>query len=54
MWTNHEIISSIDDIIADFNKSLPIQNAYIARHYVWRLKWVFWKDYIKMRLALWK
>jgi len=49
-WEPEEIVSDIDDIVRDFDLPNIYYSNMMARHYVWRLKWVFWKDYIKIVL----
>jgi len=51
VWTSEQIRVDISDMISDFAETSDITNDIIARHYVWRLKWIFWKDYITMRLS---
>lgn len=49
-WSREEVISSIDDVIQPlFSKTILYPNT-IARHYLWRLKWIYWTEYFKMRL----
>lgn len=49
-WRTDEIKVDISDILSDFNDTIDPRCCTIARHYVWRLKWVFWKDYVTMRI----
>lgn len=49
-WSREEIISSIDDIVQPlFSKTIMYPNT-VARHYLWRLKWIYWTEYFKMRM----
>lgn len=52
VWTPDQIRVDISDMMSDFAETSEITNEMIARHYVWRLKWIFWKDYITMRLSI--
>ena len=48
-WSSKEIISSIDDVLDPFfTVPLRYENTK-ARHYLWRLKWIYWTEYFKMR-----
>ena len=53
-WNPDEIKVDISDILADFTATSEVTSGLIARHYVWRSKWIFWKDYINMRLKMTK
>jgi len=48
-WTMQEITSEIDDLfyIFSFKKNIRYPNM-IARHYLYFLKWIYWKEYIRM------
>lgn len=48
-WGTKEIISSIDDVLAPFFSRPILHKDTIARHYLWRLKWIYWTEYFKMR-----
>lgn len=49
-WSMHEITSEISDLMNSFF-SKPIKyEGMIARHYLWRLKWIYWRDFLNMRL----
>lgn len=49
-WTMNEITSEIDDLLKPFfSKTIKYPNM-IARHYLWRLKWIYWKDFLTMVL----
>lgn len=49
-WSREEVISSIDDVVQPlFSKTIMYPNT-VARHYLWRLKWIYWTEYYKMRL----
>ena len=48
-WSCEEVISSIYDIAQPlFSKTIMYSNT-VARHYLWRLKWIYWTEYFKMR-----
>lgn len=49
-WTREEIISSIDDVIQPFFSKTILYPNTIARHYLYRLKWIYWTEFFKMRL----
>lgn len=49
-WNEREVICSIDDIINPFFSEPILYESTIARHYLWRLKWIYWTEYFKMRL----
>lgn len=48
-WNAKEIVSSIDDVIAPFFSPSILYECTRARHYFWRLKWLYWTEYFKMR-----
>lgn len=49
-WDFESVTSKIDDgifpIIPDYKKQY---NHFIARHYVWAMKWLFWRDFLYLR-----
>ena len=48
-WSQEEVVSAIDDVVWPFfSKTIMYPNT-IARHYLWRLKWIYWTEYFKMR-----
>jgi len=48
-WSREEVISAIDDMVQPlFSKTIMYPNT-VARHYLWRLKWIYWTEYFKMR-----
>lgn len=48
-WSMKQITSEISDMIQPlFSKTIRYENM-IARHYLWRLKWIYWKDFFRMR-----
>ncbi|MBQ2378942.1 MAG: hypothetical protein II295_00960 [Akkermansia sp.] len=50
-WSREEIVSAIDDVVQPlFSKTIMYPNT-VARHYLWRLKWIYWTEYFKMRLS---
>lgn len=49
-WSREEIVSTIEDVINPlFSKPILYPNS-IARHYLWRLKWIYWTEFLKMRM----
>ncbi len=49
-WRPEEIVSAIDDVVQPlFSKTIMYPNT-VARHYLWRLKWIYWTEYFKMRV----
>ncbi len=49
-WSMKQITSEISDMIQSFSsKTIKYENM-IARHYLWRLKWIYWKDFFLMRM----
>lgn len=47
-WAMNEITSEISDLLTSFTgKTIRYPNM-IARHYLWRLKWIYWKDFFKI------
>lgn len=49
-WSMKQITSEINDMIQSFfSKTIKYDNM-IARHYLWRLKWIYWKDFFLMRI----
>lgn len=51
-WSMNEITSEISDMIQPFFSTTIHYEKMIARHYLWRLKWIYWKDYLLLRLGL--
>lgn len=49
-WSREEVISAIDDMVQPFFSKTIMYSNTIARHYLWRLKWIYWTEYFKMRL----
>lgn len=48
-WKMTEITSQIDDMFNIFTLKNTIHyDGMIARHYLYFLKWIYWKEYIKM------
>lgn len=45
-WKMEQISSRVDDVIAPFLSKND--RGTIARHYLWRLKWIYWKEVFKM------
>lgn len=43
-WGESEISASIDDILSPILIKSPYSPQLIARHYVWIMRWLFWKD----------
>lgn len=50
-WSSREIICSIDDVVNSFFSKNILYPETIARHYLWRLKWIYWTEYFKMRFS---
>lgn len=48
-WTMQEITSEISDLLQPLNSKTIFYKNMIARHYLWRLKWIYWKDLSKQR-----
>lgn len=48
-WSASEVISSIDDVVNPFFSKPILFDNTVARHYLWRLKWIYWTEYWKMR-----
>lgn len=48
-WTMQQISSEIGDLLQPFNSKTIFYNGMIARHYLWRLKWIYWKDFFIQR-----
>lgn len=50
-WSMKEITSEISDLLYPFWVRTIKYDGMIARHYLWRLKWIYWKDYFKLRFT---
>ena len=50
-WSMKEITSEISDLLYPFWARTIKYNGMIARHYLWRFKWIYWKDYFKIRMT---
>jgi len=48
VWTKNEINAEIDDILSPVLKKSNYSNALIARHYLWSLKWLYWRDVLTL------
>lgn len=48
-WSMKQITSEISDLLNSFTSRTIHYDCMIARHYLWRLKWIYWKDYFKIR-----
>ena len=48
-WTMKQITSEISDVLNPFTSKTIFYKNMIARHYLWRLKWIYWKDLTKQR-----
>ena len=46
IWENEEITANIDDVLSPIFKRSSYTKELIARHYVWKLSWMFWRDII--------
>ncbi len=44
VWPETVITAAIDDILSPLFKKSKYPDSLKARHYVWRLKWLYWKD----------
>ena len=49
-WSMKEITSEISDLRYPFRSRTIKYDVMIACHYLCRLKWLYWKDYLKMRM----
>lgn len=49
-WNMNEITSEIDDLLKPFFSKTIKYPDMIARHYLWRLKWIYWKDFMQLVL----
>lgn len=50
-WSREEIVSSIDDVVQPFFSKTILYPNTIARHCLWRLKWIYWTEFFKMRFS---
>lgn len=50
-WSMKQITSEISDLLNSFTSHTIHYDCMIARHYLWRLKWIYWKDYFKARIG---
>lgn len=48
-WSMKQITSEISDLLYPFTAKTIYYDNMIGRHYLWRLKWIYWKDYFKIR-----
>lgn len=48
-WSMEQITSEISDLLYPFTAKTIFYKNMIARHYLWRLKWIYWKDLTKQR-----
>lgn len=48
LWEMTEISSEIKDVVYPIYKKTIKYPDMIARHYLWRLKWIYWKDYLRI------
>lgn len=49
-WSMNQITSEISDLLYPFFSKTIYYEGMIARHYLWRLKWIYWKDLTKQRI----
>lgn len=49
-WPMKEITSEISDLTNSFFSKTIRYDGMIARHYLWRLKWIYWREFLNMRL----
>lgn len=45
-WPSNEISSSISDMLQPFFQLNKYPSNFIARHYLFVLKWIYWKDFL--------
>lgn len=45
-WSTEEISATIRDIISPIMTTSSYPDKLIARHYLWKLKWLYWRDLI--------
>ena len=45
-WSSNEISSSISDMLQPFFQLNKYPSNFIARHYLFVLKWIYWKDFL--------
>lgn len=50
-WSREEVVSTVEDVIRPFFSRPVLFKNTIARHYLWRLKWIYWTEYFKMRIT---
>ena len=44
LWSMQEVTSEVSDLLNPIWKPTIKYKRMIARHYLWRLKWIYWKD----------
>lgn len=49
-WPMEQITSEISDVLYPFTAKTIFHENMIARHYLWRLEWIYWKDLTKQRI----
>lgn len=47
-WEMKEITSEISDLMTPIYKPTIHYKNMIGRHYLWRLKWIYWKDFFNI------
>jgi hypothetical protein len=46
LWSSNEITAGISDIFSPLFKISNYSEELVARHYVWKLKWLYWRDFL--------
>jgi hypothetical protein len=46
LWSDNEITADINDILSPLFRISNYSEKLIARHYVWKLKWLYWRDFL--------
>lgn len=46
LWYNNEISSSISDMLQPYFRINKYPSGFIARHYLFVMKWIYWKDFL--------
>ena len=46
VWAENEISASISDMLQPYFKVNHYPLGFIARHYLFVLKWIYWKDFL--------
>lgn len=51
-WSMKQITSEISDLLYPFTAKTIYYDNMIGRHYLWRLKWIYWRDYFNNTLLI--